>query len=1119
LIASGPLVIGCLLALHCLLAWTPAVLAQATAVSEPPATVTLDEINTVRSAIDSSESLSDEEKSNARQSLDQAALELQAAEAAEAENAQMQKAIDAVEQTRESIRQEIETLKSERPKIDANQPLASLQQAQVAFRTQLTEAEKALADASAESSRRQARLLVIPEERAAANAKLDEIQKKLTLATAEASTTPPAKAIRLRLLASAMAIESTLEKLSTEQAYYVTTNELLPMQRERAEQRVAKHRQQLDAVNVAISNYRRDEISELRRQVEASVGASPLSQETLNLLDEYEKISSRMAIISRQRQDTHRQLEEVQTREKTMIDRVDAVGLTEALALLLQNEKSRLQSIRRQFQPNTQVRSEIRELQILTFKLEDQSNELSNSLANGVARPVPPNQDEVAELVDQRRRVLQKAAPAGSALFQELVALDTAQRQLREAIDRYLTFIEEKLLWTRSAPAITDTDPRDAAKGVAWLLSPKHWASVPGEWIRDFSSVPIRFVVFTLLILALLAGASRWRRAIEDESHIAMKRNCVDLAPTIRATAATLLISAPLPVTLVGLGWIGAGSPASDEFLASLGHGLLVAAGFIAPLSVLRNICRRNGLGEGHFGWPSSICDRVRNASSTAIVGAGPLIFAASTLRNQSNELITNSIGRYCVLAFLLVMAFFLHRLLLPSRFWSSYSGMSKTWYRLRRLIYFLALAIPISLAVLVCSGYSYISHAIAMRLLYTTAILLAVLLVESLALRATMLRRRKLSIAQLQQQREQLSEKPVEGDAALVVGVDPSAEVDLSSVSQQARQLIRLIAMATATVLVWMVWSDLLPALAMLDRITLWTSSDPTNPSHVTMRDMLFAIVIIALTVFAVKNLPAVFELLLLQKLPINPGGRYAISTIFRYILGTVGVLIGMSFLSIPWSQLSWIVAAASVGLGFGLQEILANFVSGIILLLEQPIRVGDVVTVDGTTGVVSKMQIRATTVTNWDRQELVVPNKDLITGKLLNWTLSSVVNRIVIEVGVAYGTDLELAHRVILQTVQAHPDVMDDPPPIVTFEKFGDSSLNFVIRCYLPTLDKRLQTIHDLHTTIAKVLDESGVVIPFPQREVRVTMIPDSAEIDELREEISSRHPPRGGRGKGSV
>ena len=151
--------------------------------------------------------------------------------------------------------------------------------------------------------------------------------------------------------------------------------------------------------------------------------------------------------------------------------------------------------------------------------------------------------------------------------------------------------------------------------------------------------------------------------------------------------------------------------------------------------------------------------------------------------------------------------------------------------------------------------------------------------------------------------------------------------------------------------------------------------------------------------------------ELILLQKLPLDAGARYAVTTIFRYILLVVGCIFALGYLKIPWSNYSWLVAAISVGLGFGLQEIVANFVSGLILLLERPVRVGDVVTIDGTTGVVSRIQMRATTVTNWDNQELVVPNKDLISGKLLNWTLSSVVNRIALKFGVAYGTDPELS------------------------------------------------------------------------------------------------------------
>lgn len=227
------------------------------------------------------------------------------------------------------------------------------------------------------------------------------------------------------------------------------------------------------------------------------------------------------------------------------------------------------------------------------------------------------------------------------------------------------------------------------------------------------------------------------------------------------------------------------------------------------------------------------------------------------------------------------------------------------------------------------------------------------------------------------------------------------------------------------------------------------------------------------------------------------------------RYLIGTVGLLFGLSFLSIPWSQLSWVLAAASVGLGFGLQEILANFVSGIILLLEQPIRVGDVVTVDGSTGVVSKMQIRATTVTNWDRQELVIPNKDLVTGKLLNWTLSNVMTRITINVGVAYGSDANQVRAILMSVVKNHSDVLDDPPPLVTFEQFGDSSLNFVIRCYLPSLEKRLATTHDLHTAIAEALQSAQIEIPFPQRDIHMTIEPSGAMLGDTQRSLAKPTP----------
>ena len=118
-----------------------------------------------------------------------------------------------------------------------------------------------------------------------------------------------------------------------------------------------------------------------------------------------------------------------------------------------------------------------------------------------------------------------------------------------------------------------------------------------------------------------------------------------------------------------------------------------------------------------------------------------------------------------------------------------------------------------------------------------------------------------------------------------------------------------------------------------------------------------------------------------------------------------------------------------------------------------------------------VSRIQIRATTVTDWDHKEFIVPNKEFITGRLLNWTLTNRINRVVIPVGVAYGSNTNRATERLLQIARRHPDVLDDPAPLATFEGFGDSTLNLVLRCYLPNLDRRLAVIHELHTEINRV------------------------------------------------
>jgi potassium-dependent mechanosensitive channel len=325
-----------------------------------------------------------------------------------------------------------------------------------------------------------------------------------------------------------------------------------------------------------------------------------------------------------------------------------------------------------------------------------------------------------------------------------------------------------------------------------------------------------------------------------------------------------------------------------------------------------------------------------------------------------------------------------------------------------------------------------------------------------------------------------------------------------LADVNVQTRRLLRMVLGMVLAVGVWTIWADVLPALKPLDLPVWSTTTDVTRvvvgPNHVLQRerfpeirvitvgDLVLAVAAVILAFVAASNVPGLLEVIVVRHLPLDSGARYAVVTLARYALDVVGIIVGFQIIGIGWTQVQWLVAAMTFGLAFGMQEVFANFVSGVILLFERPIRVGDVVTVENVTGTVTRIRIRATTIRSVDCQEFIVPNKELITGKLLNWTLSDPVNRIAVQVGIAYGSDTERARQILLQIAAGHPEVLQDPPPQVTFEQFGESSLNFVLRAYLASMDPRLDTIHDLHSAIHQRFAEAGIEIPFPQREVHL-------------------------------
>ncbi|REJ86407.1 MAG: hypothetical protein DWQ45_16265 [Planctomycetota bacterium] len=325
------------------------------------------------------------------------------------------------------------------------------------------------------------------------------------------------------------------------------------------------------------------------------------------------------------------------------------------------------------------------------------------------------------------------------------------------------------------------------------------------------------------------------------------------------------------------------------------------------------------------------------------------------------------------------------------------------------------------------------------------------------------------------------------------------------SRLSEQSLKLARASACVVFLTGSWFIWGQVLPALHVFHRVELWTTTMQvaeeverpdgqmearmvTQPRAITLGNVLLAAGLLLASMVASRNIPGLLELAVLQRLPLDPGGRHAISTLCRYLLSLGGIIVAARMLGIAWSSVQWLVAALTVGLGFGLQEIFANFISGLIILFERPVRIGDVVTIDGVSGVISRIQIRATTVTDFDRKEYLVPNREFVTGRVLNWTLTDKTNRIVITVGVAYGSDTELARSLLMKVVADHPLVLEDPAPIATFEGFGDSCLTLLLRCYLPNLDNRLKSITELHEAIDREFKVHGLEIAFPQRDIHV-------------------------------
>lgn len=225
------------------------------------------------------------------------------------------------------------------------------------------------------------------------------------------------------------------------------------------------------------------------------------------------------------------------------------------------------------------------------------------------------------------------------------------------------------------------------------------------------------------------------------------------------------------------------------------------------------------------------------------------------------------------------------------------------------------------------------------------------------------------------------------------------------------------------------------------------------------------------------------------------DPGVQYTISTSVHYAVLILGILIALNVLGFPLTNLALIFGALGVGIGFGLQNIVNNFISGLIILFERPIKVGDMLVIDGQWGKVKEIRVRSTVFETFDRYVLIIPNSELISGKILNWThYGWGPNRLELKVGVGYGSDVRQVTRLLTELCLANPRVLDDPPPQVFFKAYGESSLDFTIWVFLHHPGDRIPATHEINTAMFEVFQREGIEIPFPQRDLYIKNWPEA-------------------------
>jgi potassium efflux system protein len=707
--------------------------------------------------------------------------------------------------------------------------------------------------------------------------------------------------------------------------------------------------------------------------------------------------------------------------------------------------------------------------------------------ANGDAALTPDQQRQLEQLLNSRDQLLTRIQESRQRLIGELSQLLTVQEQLNDRIAQAQELIARQLLWLPVVPPLNFAWPGEVLSGFA-LLTRQLQAMLQTPILADKPKLGLIVSLFLLSVLLALwlqsyerRRAARWVRELGNVMHDRFARTlgqCL-LAP---------LIAAPLPLLLVLLSKYSL-NPDHPDYSALQQLCLLWAASILVYTTALRWLRVPDGLFCGHFATPEALAKRLQRQLHLLFWLGTALLSLWLLIDSYNSPELQTGLGRLTFLLLTLSLILFWRGIWRVSHELNQMT-QGRRWWQSAQL--WIALMILFNAAMFLLGVWGYILTALFFMLIMLVLILqvLGAFLVFKLGLRWLLVAERRLAFSRARARRAELL-------AAREGNEDNNTPLkenylDLQTISDQSRALLKSVTLLLLGIMLWLTLGDFLPILQVLESVELWSSLSQQGAeqvlTHVTLRDLVLGVLVLWISILAAQNLPGLLELLALRHLKLTPGTSYAITTLLKYSLVLIGIMVTISQFGLEWGKLQWLIAALGVGLGFGLQEIVANFVSGLIILFEKPVRIGDTVTLGNVTGTVSRIQIRATTITDWDRREVIIPNKTFITEQLINWSLSDSITRVVITVGIAYGSDVDRAEALLLQAAKENARVLDDPAPDVYLRRFAESDLDIDLRLFVSSISDRIPVTDELNKAIHRLFKEHGIEIAYPQLDVHL-------------------------------